>query len=875
MTALEVLTKKSIQDHTLVNDQNFRLVTCWQEMSISETETVIKKIIPYLTRRGYDLQSDLKFEEPTELDTEERKGFIDILVNCGRTTPLFLIEAKRDGIKITAKHKKQAIDYGKSQKCLFVAITNGKQFELLNTTTGKSLKLNGSAYNRIPNKNDLMKIVIPQLKKDPKTDSIFSSKYGQIPFSAGLPVSKLNHIFKKCHNSIRTIEKNEEYAFSDFSKILFLKLLEEKWDDEGNDPLYTYNFHELASISKERADQVRTAINSMINTIKDTTKFGEVLSEPIHLKKDATYQTIVKRLAGVSFIDSDLDAKGATFEYFVRATLKGKKLGQYFTPRPLVKLMLRLGHYNQILTNLMANQPFKVLDPACGTGGFLVYAMNSCIKQVEDKLAKKEIHLTLANNLTKKLQKETLYGIDAHEGIAASAKMNMVVAGDGHNNIRYADSLKEKQLIPKYKDQNGQVHDDGKAHLIVTNPPFGISEGESLSPKEIKDYEIKTTKGQSLFLQKMIASIHDDSYIITVIDDGVLNTSSDSEIRDLLLKECRIEFVLSLPYETFRPNKINVKSSVLVLKKRSTRDEDLQDDYPIGFIRMNSLGYESSGDEIRNFYLEKLMNEISSLNVSDLPETTVHEGYFWSGFKLNSLKVTNDESKRLDVKYWDTSTINKIKKICKMKNSKTIENINTIETKRGKSPPEGEYVSQSEGVALVVKAGSNIGKNGILITSGDYLEKEYFKENFDESTTLKDGDILLASTGDGTLGKCCVYRNYDEEGKVKPAIADGHVTIIRVDKKEVYSEFLCDYLRVGFGSGQINRYYTGSTGLIEIQPQEVNKIIVPPLPHLKEQKKISGDLREVEKRVFDVTKQAQNDLVNQKESFYNNSLFFK
>ena len=234
LTALEVLTRRSSRDHTFANDQKLEDIECCEKMGISETETVIKKIIPYLTRRGYDLQSDLKFEESTDLDTEERKGFIDILVNCGRTTPLFLIEAKRDGVKITAKHKKQAIDYGKSQKCLFVAITNGKQFELLNTTTGKSLKLNGSAYNRIPNKNDLMKIVIPQLKKEPKTDSISSSTDKQIPFSAGLPVSKLNHLFKKCHNSIRTIEKNEEYAFSDFSKILFLKLLEEKWDDDGN-----------------------------------------------------------------------------------------------------------------------------------------------------------------------------------------------------------------------------------------------------------------------------------------------------------------------------------------------------------------------------------------------------------------------------------------------------------------------------------------------------------------------------------------------------------------------------------------------------------------------------------------------------------------
>jgi len=73
------------------------------------------------------------------------------------------------------------------------------------------------------------------------------------------------------------IEKNEENAFSDFSKILFLKLLEEKWDVSGKTPPYSYQFYELASTPKGQADRVQTAIKSMIKKIKDQTKFGDVL----------------------------------------------------------------------------------------------------------------------------------------------------------------------------------------------------------------------------------------------------------------------------------------------------------------------------------------------------------------------------------------------------------------------------------------------------------------------------------------------------------------------------------------------------------------------------------------------------------------------
>jgi type I restriction enzyme M protein len=319
--------------------------------AISETETVIKRIVPYLQRKGYDLETDLSFEVITET-SKERKGFIDILVTCGRKQPYFLIEAKRDGTKFTNNHRNQALVYGASLKVLFVALTNGKHFELLNTHTSKKLKYNGSAFNRLPSKYDLLNSFIPQLKKNIQADDIIISSDRSLPFRPGLPLSKLNHLIKQCHNSIRKIEKNEEHAFSDFSKILFLKLLEEKWDTEGQQAPYTYMFHELASTSKEKADQVQTAIKSMIETIKEKTKYGDVLADPIKLKKDATYLTIVQRLSSVSFMDCDLDTKGAAFEYFVRATLTGKKLGQYFTPRPLVRMMLHLGRYKQIINNL-------------------------------------------------------------------------------------------------------------------------------------------------------------------------------------------------------------------------------------------------------------------------------------------------------------------------------------------------------------------------------------------------------------------------------------------------------------------------------------------------------------------------------------------
>ncbi|WP_228394265.1 hypothetical protein, partial [Pseudomonas helleri] len=133
-----------------------------------------------------------------------------------------------------------------------------------------------------------------------------------LPFRPGLALRQLNALFYKCHSAIRKIEKNEENAFSDFSKLLFLKLLEEKSDieDDFNLP-YSYRFHELAEKPVSEADQVKTAILSMIKGIVKERSYGEVLENDLLLKNPKAFQYVVKELAAVSFYDCRLGSKGA------------------------------------------------------------------------------------------------------------------------------------------------------------------------------------------------------------------------------------------------------------------------------------------------------------------------------------------------------------------------------------------------------------------------------------------------------------------------------------------------------------------------------------------------------------------------------------
>jgi len=816
----------------------------------SETDTVIKRILPYLVRRGYNVETDIDFETVTKHPERYTKGYVDLLITGGKKNPQFLIEAKRSSKNLTAKDAKQAIDYGISNKVPFVVVTNGKYIRSYNTKNKQPIKWDGVLTEKIPSK-DQLPTVMRALKANPDaTDLPLGTGKSSLPFRPGLPLKQLNGLFARCHSVIRKIEKNEETAFDDFSRLLFLKLLEEKSDTSDFELPYSYRFHELAARPEREADQVRDAIEQMIKAIKDKTTFGDVIGTRIHLKNARTFQYIVSQLSAVSFYDSSLDSKGAAFEYFVRATLKGKKLGQYFTPRQVVRLVSVLIGRKKIFGSLLSGEQPKILDPACGTGGFLVYFMQEALDFAKDAKDQKFLTQSAYDNICNKLKRNTFFGSDANEGVASSAKMNMIISGDGHTNIRAEDSLSKSA-------KNWSISNPD-CDVIIANPPFGTSEMDSMVASDWSDYPLKLSKGQQLFLQKMLLSTKPGGDICTVIDDGLLNTVSSRELRKWIFQNSKIKAIVRLPEETFKPNKINVRSSILLMEKRECPDIDLDDNYNVKFIDIQSLGYSGSGEAIRGFDLDKVFVE---LEAEALGETgySLRNGDAWLAFDVAMASFKNDLSFRLDLKYWHPRVVSIVENMAN-DGAASINALNTIDTRRGSSPKAETYVGYSDGYAAVIKAGTSITRYGTVVPSEDYIEKDVFEEM--ESFSVKKGDVLIASTGTGTLGKVGVY---DLE---IPGIADGHVTIIRADSTRIDPYYLADYLRVGGGAVQIERLYTGSTGLIELPPEEVDRILVDTLDDdLEAQKRFSKKLREAEKTYQQAISGATEDLDTARNDF--------
>lgn len=359
----------------------------------------------------------------------------------------------------------------------------------------------------------------------------------------------------------------------------------------------------------------------------------------------------------------------------------------------------------------------------------------------------------------------------------------------------------------------------------------------------------------------MIASTVPGGEICTVIDEGLLNTETGADVRKFILQQCRVKAILNLPSETFKPNKINVRSSVLYLEKRDVPDIDFDDHYPISFCRIDSLGYLGSGDIIRGFDIDKLCSEVAT-KVLNTAGGSPRSGYHWIAYDVDAVIVGKSPNSRLDYKYWDINIRNRIDDLI-AKGYPTLNDINQIITSRGQSPSTDSYVDQEEGFAVVIKAGSSISRFGTLVLEGsDWIEKSTYDEYVEKAQTansnlnlIQKGDVLLSSTGDGTLGKACVY---DAE---YPAVADGHVTIIRVDSTKIDPFYLADYLRYGFGADQITRLFTGSTGLIELTPEQVDCIVVEFPDSLENQRNKSMEIRNLEKQYAEMISGAQELLI--------------
>ncbi len=406
--------------------------------------------------------------------------------------------------------------------------------------------------------------------------------------------SALTNRFKRAHDALwGGGQLNPSEAFDELDKLIFCKIWDEKKEREAGDAydfqIITVDKTDIKNFEKLGEDELRKLIQDEENRqlserVKKLYEEGrdkdpEVFKDNIRLTPEKI-RTVVEYLQDINIGETDLDAKGRAFETFMNSFFRGN-FGQYFTPREIVKFIIDV---------LPITNESLVLDTSCGSGGFLLYALNKVRQQAnkrytnyETDVKKSRRHFNHWHNFAEK----NLFGIEINEQISRAAKMNMIIHDDGHTNVITSDGLLSPEEIQKNTENKGFKYNH--FDFIITNPPFGsiVRQTEKAYLKEyklgkkeedwlaVKSAPETVRENQStevLFIEQCYNFLKAGGYLAIVIPDGILTNSSLQYVRDHIEEIFRIVAVVSMPQTAFTATGAGVKSSVLFLKKY-TEDE--------------------------------------------------------------------------------------------------------------------------------------------------------------------------------------------------------------------------------------------------------------------------------------------------------------
>jgi type I restriction enzyme M protein len=345
----------------------------------------------------------------------------------------------------------------------------------------------------------------------------------------------------------------------------------------------------------------------------------DVFKESIKVD-DGTLKMCVSHLEAINFNRTDLDTKGVAFEQFLDGFFKGD-FGQYFTPREIIQFAVEM---------LKPKADDFVLDPACGSGGFLLYAMDYVRHQAEKLYDEDDDESRFRH--WHDFARERLFGVEINDEISRVAKMNMILHDDGHTNIVSSDAL---DRFVKLNDQKKKLSPD-TFDLILTNPPFGAMVKETEKGKAYmegwellryvgksgsgNDYDDsgrsdakagnKSVKARSsikteiLFCERVWQFLKPGTgRAAIVLPDGILTNSSLQGVRDWLLERFQLMAVVSLPQEAFQHSGAGVKASVVFVRKRG-RDEKPNDNEAIFMAAPANIGYDATGRKTAEIILK-------------------------------------------------------------------------------------------------------------------------------------------------------------------------------------------------------------------------------------------------------------------------------
>lgn len=426
--------------------------------------------------------------------------------------------------------------------------------------------------------------------------------------------------FKRCHDYIYGNEGKKKTAFWELLNMIFCKIYDEKrrYLDAERNISYRRKFwvglKERNTIEGEHA--VAKRIKGLFEELKTDSLFKEVFdgNEQISLS-DRGLAYVASELSKYSFLDATVDVKGTAYETIVSNTLK-QAAGQFFTPRNIIKCMVEM-------MNPTVNT--RVLDPACGSGGFIVMVLDHVRRQIARNYypdaSDAELEIRSNSDMVveqvRRYAEKMIFGFDFDSDLRKAARMNMVMAGDGHANIFNINSLEYpggalpdvprigeavKRSVESKGDTDiepGIAKDNafGKFDMIFTNPPFGSKVAVAKAIAEKYTIGGGATAPEILFIEQCYNFLKPGGKLAIVLPDGILGNPNNESVREWVLKRFKLLASVDLPVEAFLPQ-VGVQASLLFLQKKTKLEalKSLEDeDYQVFMAIAEAVGKDRRG----------------------------------------------------------------------------------------------------------------------------------------------------------------------------------------------------------------------------------------------------------------------------------------
>lgn len=531
---------------------------------------------------------------------------------------LIVVECKAESVTIHEEDYYQGYNYASWAGADFFVTTNLKETRVFRVVKGKLPK------------------GLEEIADIPTAEKAKSSKEIEklLQQTKAFTRDEFSKLLFKCHNIIRNNDKlSPEAAFDEISKILFIKIRYERSNEDGqifSAERFAENRKSYEKLNKEMG--VTDAIPFYQNLFEKTKQdfANDHLFEPNDIIKirENSFEQIVKELEIYNLSTTSDDVKGIAFEKFLGRTFRGE-LGQFFTPRTIVDFMVKV---------LDPQEGEYICDPCCGSGGFLIdafeYVRTKIEKDIEQQketikkqfyteaydalpenekavidakvtdvfgVLNRELDINNAEGRLRSLSFDCIYGTDANPRMARTAKMNMIMHGDGHGGVHHHDGL---------LNVNGIF--ENRFDVILTNPPFGAHVDKSLliteadkftdrqkidayvkrygqayleALKQVNDhigepllslYETGKLSGltEVLFIERCLNLLKPGGRMGIVLPEGVLNNTNLQKIREFVESKAKILLVVSIPQDVFIASGATVKPSLLFFKKFTEKEAE-------------------------------------------------------------------------------------------------------------------------------------------------------------------------------------------------------------------------------------------------------------------------------------------------------------